>query len=59
MASVSEPLPEPTPAELADPERSQEAQEYIDFVESTTGKFFRLVKEGFIKLWQWFASLFA
>ena len=49
---------EPTEAELNDPERSQEAQKYIDFVESTTAKFFRLVKEGFVNLWQWFISLF-
>ncbi len=50
---------EPTEAELTDPERSQEAQEYIDFVEGTTAKFFRLVKEGFVNLWQWFLSLFS
>ena len=50
---------QPTEAELTDPERSREAQEYIDFVESTTAKFFRLVKEGFVNLWQWFISLFA
>ncbi|TDJ59077.1 MAG: hypothetical protein E2O41_04925 [Nitrospina sp.] len=49
----------PEEAELTDSERSQEAQEYLDFVESTTGKFFRLVKEGLINMWHWFASLFA
>lgn len=48
----------PEEAELTDSERSQEAQEYLDFVESTTGKFFRLVKEGLINMWHWFASLF-
>ena len=47
---------QPAQAELND--RSPEAQEYIDFVESTTGRFFRLIQEGFSKLWQWFASLF-
>jgi len=48
-----------TPGQTAEAnDRSQEAQEYIDFVESTTGKFFRLVKEGFVNMWQWFASLF-
>jgi len=37
--------------------RSEGEQEYIDFVETTTGKFFRLVKEGSVKLWDYLASL--
>jgi len=41
-----------------EPQRPQQAQEYIDFVETTTEKFFRLVKEGFVNLWRWFASMF-
>lgn len=39
-------------------QRSEGEQEYIDFVETTTGKFFRLVKEGSVKLWGYLASLF-
>jgi len=58
LAAGENTLGPPEEAELTDSERSQEAQEYLDFVESTTGKFFRLVKEGLINMWHWFASLF-
>lgn len=37
--------------------RSDDAQDYIDLVESTVEKLFRLVKEGAIKIWDYFSGL--
>ncbi len=51
------PQPEPTPEE-SDLKRTEGEQEYIDFVETTSGKFFRLVGEGASKLWDYLSGLF-
>lgn len=39
------------------PKRSEDAQDYIDLVESTTEKIFRIIKEGVLKIWDYFFDL--
>ncbi len=50
-------MEEPTTARKPSPKRSDDAQDYIDLVESTTEKLFRIVKEGVLKIWDYLAGL--
>ncbi len=50
-------MEEPTTALKPSPKRSDDAQDYIDLVESTTEKLFRIIKEGVLKIWDYLAGL--
>lgn len=54
---AEDPMEGPAPALKPSPKRSDDAQDYIDLVESTTEKLFRIVKEGVLKIWDYLAGL--
>ena len=54
---AQDPMERPTTARKPSPKRSDDAQDYIDLVESTTEKLFRIIKEGVIKIWDYFFDL--
>ncbi len=54
---AEDPMEGPAPALKPSPKRRDDAQDYIDLVESTTEKLFRIVKEGVLKIWDYLAGL--
>ena len=54
---AEDPMERPNPSHKPSPKRSDDAQDYIDLVESTTEKLFRIIREGVIKIWDYFFDL--